>query len=189
MFGTTQTHTVDDQRPSTSLLPHNLSVAIASGVCMPKHALSPGLWIMKTAHTYNAAKEASGKGQLQALQRVSRGQAMLLFPVGVAVFHTQSHLSSVLALLLSIKHPTQPKTSPPRQPQGSCCSQLGAPSLQLTKNFPSMAWCLPSTETYQGSRRGNTAIGISLSKSERNKKTGTCWVDLLRESKAPGQVI
>jgi hypothetical protein len=33
-----------------------------------------------------------------------------------------------------------------------------------------MAWCLPSNETCQGSRRGNTAIGISLGKSERNKK-------------------
>lgn len=59
MFGTTQTHAVDNQRPSTSLLPHNLPVAIASGVCMPKHTLSPGLCIMKTAHTYNAAMEAS----------------------------------------------------------------------------------------------------------------------------------
>lgn len=79
---------------------------------------------------------------------------MLPFPAGIATSQ---------ALNLS-------KASPLNQPQGSCWSQLGAPSLQLTKSFPSVAWYLPSDETCRGSRRGNTAIGISHSKSARNKK-------------------
>lgn len=78
-----------------------------SGVCMPAHTLSSGLWIMKTVLTYNAAMEASGKGQLQALQRVSRGQAMLLFPVGVAVLYTQSHLLSLPCCCQSSIQPSQ----------------------------------------------------------------------------------
>lgn len=143
---------------------------------MPRHTASPGLWTMKTTYIYNATLEASGKGQLQVLQRMplskmkeqakrsssllalvcSTPEASLFCPCLVAVSPTYQACS-------------QSKASPLNLPQGSCWSQLGAPSLQLTKSFPSVAWCLPSDETW-GSRRGNTATGISLSKSARGKK-------------------
>lgn len=64
VFGTIQAHTVEDQRPSTSLLSHTSLLQLPLG--------SLGLRIMRATHIYNAAMEASGKGQLQALPRVSR---------------------------------------------------------------------------------------------------------------------
>lgn len=144
---------------------------------MPRHTPSPGLWTMKTTYIYNATLEASGKGQLQVLQRMPlckmKEQAKRpssLLALVCCTPEASLFCPCLVALSPSYQACSQSKASPLDLPRGSCWSQLGAPSLQLTKSFPSVAWCLPSDETCRGSRRGNTATGISLSKSARDKK-------------------
>lgn len=144
---------------------------------MPRHTASPGLWTMKTTYIYNATLEASGKGQLQVLQRMplSKMKEQEKRSSSLLALVCSTPEASLFCLCLVAVSPTyqacsQSKVSPLNLPWGSCWSQLGAPSLQLTKSFPSVAWCLPSDETCRGSRRGNTATGISPSKSARDKK-------------------
>lgn len=67
---------------------------------MPKHTLPSGLWMPKTAHSYNAAMEASGNASCRLCKHQSSGK-MFLFLLASPVFPTQSLLSSVLASLVS----------------------------------------------------------------------------------------